>query len=449
MQTDADISKVPEVATRRPHQERSAIWWLMPRPFYLVSTAFYLGVFIPFLVNFTTGQKYHGEWWRVLLMICAIALLFALDRLEYWLYGEDTPRRAAIVLLVTRILLYEVVAWLDISEFSPFLAIYVPMLGLVYFSSAVAYGLALLACVDYAVHHLVNTSGWLTNPTEIHYDVIFILALVFGLAMTHLLLREKTSRARSEHLLAELEEAHRQLEETHQQLRAYAGQVEELATTKERNRLARDIHDSLGHYLTIINVQLEKALMFRERNQEEADQAVRDAKRLASEALQDVRRSVSTLRAMQETFALIPAITDLVERLRTNQLSVELRIEGNEDGYSRQALMALFRAAQEGFTNMQKYAGASSAQVELYFGASEATLRLQDNGRGFEPETLAALRPGREGSYGLQGVRERLELVGGSLRLESRPGEGTCLFVIIPKDPLVRSGLLHVQAQKE
>ena len=449
MHTQSDVSPAPEVATRRPHPERSSIWWLMPRPIYLVSSAFYLGVFIPFLVNFTAGQRYEGEWWRLLLMICAIVLLFALDCLEYWLYGENTPWRAAIVLLATRILVYEVVAWLDLSEYSPILTIFLPMLGLMYFGNLVGYGMALLACVDYAVHHLLKDPGWLNNPTEIHYYVIFLLALVFGLAMTHLFLREKASRTRSEHLLAELEEAHRQLAETHQQLRAYAEQVEELATTRERNRLARDIHDSLGHYLTIINVQLEKALLFRERDHEEAEQAVRDAKRLASETLQEVRRSVSALRAVQQTFALVPAITDLIKRLRSDQLSVEQRVEGSEDGYSGQALMALYRAAQEGFTNIQKYAGASLAQVELCFGTTEATLRLQDNGRGFDPHTLAALRPGREGSYGLLGVRERLELVGGSLQIESSPGAGTSLFVTIPKDPLVRSGLLHTQAPKE
>ena len=104
---------------------------------------------------------------------------------------------------------------------------------------------------------------------------------------------------------------------------------------------------------------------------------------------------------------------------------------------------------QEGFTNIQKYAAASVAQVELRFGNSEVTLRLQDNGRGFDPHTLAALRPGREGSYGLLGVRERLELVGGSLQIESSPGAGTSLFVIVPKDPLMRSGLLHSQARRE
>ena len=104
--------------------------------------------------------------------------------------------------------------------------------------------------------------------------------------------------------------------------------MEELATAKERNRLAREIHDGLGHYLTIINVQLEKALTYRERNPAEEEQAVRDAKRLASEALQDVRHSVSALRATDEAFVLTPAIHALVERLRAAQRAVELRIEG-------------------------------------------------------------------------------------------------------------------------
>jgi signal transduction histidine kinase len=279
----------------------------------------------------------------------------------------------------------------------------------------------------------VNTPGYLSNPATTQFNIIFGLALVFSLALVHVLVREKASRTRSEHLLVELREAHQQLEEAHQQLRLYAEQVEELATTKERNRLARDIHDSLGHYLTIINVQLEKALAFRERDHEEADQAVRDAKRLASEALQDVRRSVSTLRATEEMFIFTSAITDLVERLQSSQLELSFQMKGSDEGYSKQALISLFRAAQEGLTNIQKYAAASSAQLEIDFGEAVATLCLTDNGRGFEPGTLAALAPGRQGSYGLQGVRERLELVGGSLQMSSTPGEGTLLCAIVPR----------------
>src|SRR5262249_113562 len=143
----------------------------------------------------------------------------------------------------------------------------------------------------------------------------------------------------------------------------------------------------------------------------------------ASEALQDVRHSVSTLRAADEEFALLPALHLLAERLRSAQLAVEIRSEGSEQGYSKQTLMSLFRAAQEGLTNIQKYAHAASAQMEVHFGDAIATLRLSDDGQGFDLKQLSALRPGREGSYGLQGIRERLELIGGTLQIESAPGK--------------------------
>jgi len=439
MHTDTDFSKAPEVAMKRPRPERRWLQRLVPRPFYVVSSAIYLCVFGGFLYTFATvlfqSQQCgcQPEWVRLLLMTCAIAALFALDRLEYRLYGEETPRRAAIALFLARVLVYEVVAATDYYQYSLMLTLFLPLLGSWYFGSLVGSGLAILAYVDYAIHQAVNTPGYLSNPATTQFNIIFVIALVFTLAIAHVLVREKASRTRSEHLLAELGGAHQQLEEAHGQLRIYAEQVEELATTKERNRLARDIHDSLGHYLTIINVQLEKALLFRERDQEEADQAVRDAKRLASEVLQEVRRSVSTLRAMEERFTFTPAITELVARVQSSQLELSFQMKGSEEGYSRPALMSLFRAAQEGLTNIQKYAAASSAQLEIAFGDAAATLCLTDNGRGFEPGTLADLPPGRQGSYGLQGVRERLELIGGSLQISSSPGEGTCLCATVPR----------------
>jgi signal transduction histidine kinase len=439
MHTDTDFSKAPEGVLSQPRQARGWLQRLVPRPFYLISSAIYLCVFGSFLYTFATllfqsqACGCQPEWVRLLIMTCAIIALFALDRLEYRLYGEETPRRAAIVLFLARVLVYEVVAATDYYQYSPMLTLFLPLLGTWYFGSLVGSGVAILAYVDYAIHQAVNTPGYLSNPATTGFNIIFVIALVFTLTLAHVLVREKASRTRSEHLLAELGEAHQQLEEAHRQLRIYAEQVEELATTKERNRLARDIHDSLGHFLTIINVQLEKALLFRERDQQEAEQAVRDAKRLASEALQEVRRAVSTLRAMEERFTFIPAITELVERVQSSQLELSFQMRGSEEGYSRQALMSLFRAAQEGLTNIQKYAAASSAQLEIEFGEAAATLCLTDNGRGFEPGTLADLRPGRQGSYGLQGVRERLELIGGSLQIRSSPGEGTCLCATVPR----------------
>ena len=394
-----------------------------------MSSLLYIGVLVPFLSSFVTQTGYNPALtsWQVVLMIVAIMLLLAVDRLEYRLYGEETPPRAAIFMLAARIALIEVVTWLDKIQYSPFLYLIVPFLACLYFGEIVGYCLAILAEIAYFIEHFYYSAEWLSNGTELHYLVLFTVGLVLVITIARVVNKEKASRARAEELLAELEVSH-------QQLKDYAGQVAELATTRERNRLARDIHDSLGHYLAVINVQLEKALAFRAKKPREADQAVSDAKQLASEALQDVRRSVSALRATEELPELIPSLAALVERVRSDHYSIELHIEGSEDGFSKPGLLTLYRAAQEGLTNIQKHAGASHAWIELHFGEQEATLSLRDNGRGFDPLGQQHLQPGREGGYGLQGLQERLELVGGSLKVESAPGAGTSLRVTVPKN---------------
>jgi signal transduction histidine kinase len=261
------------------------------------------------------------------------------------------------------------------------------------------------------------------------------------MTMARVVMTEKASRTRAEQLFGELERSH-------QQLKIYAEQVAELVTAKERNRLARDIHDSLGHYLTVINVQLEKALAIRSKKPQEADQAVSDAKRLAREALQDVRRSVETLRTGEEAFSCVSAVNALVDQVRTSQLVADLRIEGSEAGFSKQGLMTLYRAVQEGLTNVQKHAGTAHVRIELLFEAHSACLRVSDNGCGFEPATLQNVQSGQAGGYGLRGIQERLELAGGLLHIESYLGAGTTLVVTVPKDPLVHNESAGGQVHK-
>ena len=269
--------------------------------------------------------------------------------------------------------------------------------------------------------------GWLSDGTELHYLVLFTAGIVLVITIARVVWKEKASRTRAEELFAALEVSHRQLEE-------YAGQIAELATIKERNRLSRNIHDTLGHYLTIINVQLEKALVFHDKKPEEAIQAVSDAKRLASEALQDVRRSVGALRTTQELPEFTPSLTALVERVQSDTCPVELNMEGDEDSFSKPGLLALYRVVQEGLTNVQRYAGASHIWIDLHFGEQEATLVLRDNGHGFDASSWQQVEPGRDGGYGLQGLQERLELVGGSLQIESAPDQGTTLRVSLPRN---------------
>lgn len=429
MVTKEPITQINTSSKSRPYRGRGWTWWLVPKPFDLVSSLLYIGVLVPYLYSFATQTGYNPPvaLWQAALMIVTTIALLTVDRVEYFFYGEETPTRAAIFLLLTRIVFIEILSWLDQFRFTPFLYFIVLFLACLYFGELVGYCLAALAWVVYFVKHRYSNTEWLRDGTELHYLVLFTVGILLVITIARVVSKEKASRARAEVLLAELEVSHRQLKE-------YAGQVAELATTRERNRLARDIHDTLGHYLTVINVQLEKALLFRDKKPEEAIRAVSDAKRLASEALQDVRRSVGALRTTQALPEFTPSLTELVERVRTDNCAVELNMEGDEDGFSKQGLLALYRAAQEGLTNVQKHAGASHFWIDLHFGEQEATLLLRDNGHGFDTSNWQQIDPGRDGGYGLQGLQERLELIGGGLQIESAPAQGTTLRITVPKN---------------
>lgn len=413
-------------AVRRLRRERGWKLWLIPKSFDLVTTPLYLSIPLLYAYAFiSNGGCACSSPWRMEGMIGALMLgLLLIDRLEYWFFGEMTPLYMAVALLLARVLLIEVTALVDSFHFSPILYLVPPFLGTLYFGRRVGASLAMLTWLIYPIRHSLRNPGWFHQPAEIQYFSIYSVGLVFSVAMAWVFTQEKASRARAEQVLAELEVSHRQL-------KVYAEQVEELATARERNRLARDIHDSLGHYLTVINVQLEKALAFRDKKPCEADQAVGNAKALASEALHEVRRSVSALRTAQEPFSASAAIQALVKRMQ-GQMQLAVQIEGEETRFAGESLMALYRAAQEGLTNIQKHAGACQARLELRFNEDEATLLLSDDGRGFEPAALETLSPGRVGGYGLLGVQERLELAGGSLLVESVPGVGTRLLVRVP-----------------
>ncbi|HEY5002747.1 MAG TPA: histidine kinase dimerization/phosphoacceptor domain-containing protein, partial [Ktedonobacteraceae bacterium] len=282
-------------------------WWILPKPFDLVSSMLYLAVVGTFFTYDVCACAPLP--WRIsksiVLVSCVGALLF-IDRWEYWRYGEEPPARSALLLLAIRILLIEVIAQIDHFNFSPFLYLMPPFLACLSFGNLAGVALAALAWIVYVSKLWLKSSEWYTNDTMMNHLIVFTLGLIFAITMARIVVNERASRKRTELLLAELEDSHLQL-------KIYTAQIEELATTKERNRLARDIHDTLGHYLTVINVQLEKALAFRTKKPRDADQAVNDAKRLASEALQEVRHSVGVLRDASESFSFSTAMTRLVK----------------------------------------------------------------------------------------------------------------------------------------
>jgi signal transduction histidine kinase len=248
--------------------------------------------------------------------------------------------------------------------------------------------------------------------------VIFLAAVIFVVVSTQIAVNEQKARGEVERLAAELGEANRRL-------RKYAVQAEELATAKERNRLAREIHDSLGHYLTVINVQIEAARTVMETDRPSALDALRKAQSLAKEGLADVRRSIAALRATPtDTRPLPEAVAALVEENRAAGISTELTIMGEPRPLTPQTDLTLYRAAQEGLTNVRRHAQASRASLTIdYRDERIMRLLLQDDGVGSN-ET--------GGGFGLLGVLERAQLLGGGSRITTAPGEGFTLEVEIP-----------------
>lgn len=247
----------------------------------------------------------------------------------------------------------------------------------------------------------------------------YVLAVVLTLAIT----RQAAARRKLELLYDKLARTHAELQQLHTRAR-------ETAVLEERNRLAREIHDSLAHYLTVINVQLEGAERLAGDDPERALDQVRKARRLAVECLQEVRRSVSSLRASNvDDLSLPRALRRLAEEFGENTgLDVRLQLEvADHTRVPPEVALALYRAAQEGLTNVQRHARGSSVTLSLRALDAGFELTVEDDGCG--PPTAGSAEPG---GFGLLGLRERVALLGGQLGFGQTGSAGSRLTVLVP-----------------
>ena len=202
--------------------------------------------------------------------------------------------------------------------------------------------------------------------------VVFALA-----AFASSLLQADRARRETQRLLSELQAAHEQLQE-------YAAQVEELAVARERDRLSRDLHDTLGHRLTVSIVQLEGAGRLIAAAPERATQMVDAVRQQLDEGLSEVRRTVAMLRTPVTTDLSLPkALHELaIDFEKATQLPIRVNMPDSLPPFSEAYRLALYRAAQEALTNIQRHAKASEASLTMDLSAEALTLRVRDNGIG-------------------------------------------------------------------
>jgi signal transduction histidine kinase len=205
-------------------------------------------------------------------------------------------------------------------------------------------------------------------------------------------------------------------------------QSRQSAVTAERNRMARDIHDTLAQGFTGVIVQLEAVEEAMSRNQAvKASGHLERAGELARESLREARRSVQALRpqALEEK-QLSEALKDLIQRMTSGTtVSAEFTLQGEQQKLPPEWEANLLRIGQEVLTNVLRHARAGEFKALLVFDSREIRLDLRDNGCGFDPQR-------RHEGFGLQGMRERAEGMGGQLTIQSAAGKGTAISIVLP-----------------
>ncbi len=234
----------------------------------------------------------------------------------------------------------------------------------------------------------------------------------FVLAVSAAVLEARNQRRKAEGLLREL--------------RRHSQRASENAVTQERARMARDMHDSLGHHLTVIKIGLENAERFRHLRPEAAWQEVGQAKELIQQAYAEARRWVRALRPLAlENGAGGAALRELALSFDGTGIDVRFEVKGRERPLERASELVLYRALQEGLTNALRHAGASQVWTVLDFDAEWVALTVGDDGKGASEAALAR-------GFGLSALAERAQDVGGTFAVHGAEGRGLTLRVQVP-----------------
>jgi signal transduction histidine kinase len=225
-------------------------------------------------------------------------------------------------------------------------------------------------------------------------------------------------------LMTTQREQRQALAEANTQLAHYAATLEQLATSRERNRLARELHDTLAHSLSGIAVQLEAVKTLWENSPEDARAMLEQSLATTRSGLTETRRALQALRASPlEDLGLALAVRSLAESVAArNGLALDLEAPERLENLSPDLEQGIYRIVQEALENIARHANARNVKVQVSQTDGRFSLTISDDGQGFQMESVDMIK-----QFGLQGMHERTEMLGGDLEVESQPGHGTTI----------------------
>jgi signal transduction histidine kinase len=251
-----------------------------------------------------------------------------------------------------------------------------------------------------------------------------IVGIILSRTILYLIVGYMISR-----LVAAQRQQRQALTQANTQLTHYATTLEQLSVSRERNRLARELHDTLAHTLSGVTVQLEAVSALWNTDLDAARTLLNQSLAATRTGLTETRRALQALRASPlEDLGLTLALRNLAESLAARVgLALDLKIPEALDDLSPAIEQCVYRVAQESLANVDRHANASRLTVQLDRGNQHLTLTIADDGRGFSMDEI-----NEDGQFGLKGMKERAEMIGGKFEVESQPGEGTTIRLTVP-----------------
>ena len=224
-------------------------------------------------------------------------------------------------------------------------------------------------------------------------------------------------------LMKDQREQRRKLTEANTRLAQYASTLEQLTLSRERNRLARELHDILAHTLSGVAVELEAVRALWQVDDDKAQSMLAHSLQATRSGLTETRRALQELRASPlEDLGLALAVRGLAESAASRAgFKLELEIAELSGDYPPAVQQCVYRVAQEALSNAADHSGAHCVRVRLAEREGQLSLVIRDDGRGFDPAVLSG------NQFGLLGMRERVEMIGGQYAIHSEAGQGTTI----------------------
>lgn len=230
------------------------------------------------------------------------------------------------------------------------------------------------------------------------------------------------------YLISRLKEQQQSLAEANTRLAHHASTLEHLSVSRERNRVARELHDTLAHTLSGLSVQLEAVKAYWDIDPQKARSTLEESLQETHSGLGETRRALQALRASPlDDLGLSLSVRTMVEDVAARaNLALDLSVTDELPSLSPDVEQCIYRVAQEAVTNVVRHAKAKTLTVNLESTEEKVTLTIHDDGVGFDVG-----RRDKSNHYGLEGMQERAQLVGGELTVTSKLGEGTTVKLVV------------------